>query len=145
LKKKMERGGGFPAARDIVNLTPHELVIAPKGRNGPVLRIPSSGDVRCINAEPQLLGCVGDNIEVPSIDIISEPRYSGLSGVIPEGAKAICVFEVVARYLVSEDGRREYPVMPLIFTPDLSAAGGAAVRSSDGQIVAVKRLCLWRR
>jgi hypothetical protein len=131
--------------KSIVNLTPHDIVVAPDGTDRPRHTFkPAGPPLRCVNAVPDVLSSVHLEGGVTA-QVVSEPRYTGLDGgELPTGDVAVLVSMEVARYLVSTDGRAQYPQAPaLILTPDSSPEG--AVRDARGQIVAVKRLCLWRR
>lgn len=103
-------------AKNIVNLTPHELVIHTDDGNPPI-RVPASGQVARVTEAREHLNPVVMGVEVP----VTRASYGAVEG-LPEPQKNV-IYVVSALVLQRVTGRND------VFAP------GPAIRDDQGRII----------
>lgn len=107
---------------ELVNLTPHQIVIEPEGGERTVL--PPSGQVARVAVSQDVVAQVG---EIP----IVATRFGDVEGLPEPRPGVLYVASTLVAQAAAAAGRRD------VVSPD---TGPTAVRDGEGRIVAVRRL-----
>ena len=107
----------------IVNLTPHALNLMPAGPTGPVVTIPSSGQVaRCATSRVQVDTITVDGVTIP----VNRTQFGEVTGLPDPQPDTIFVVSAVVAQAV--------PNRPDVFIVD------DAVRDEQGRIIGARAL-----
>jgi len=108
-----------------INTTPHEIVLM---HDGVPHHFPKDNDMQLrLNEED-----MGGLTDVCGIPVVAAPRYTGLSGPVPDDDRPILVSQLVGQYIATHGLRSGH-----VYGPDTGPGG--VVRDADGKIIGTRR------